>query len=66
MLSCEKDFASSRSNALSALSKPIRDVGTGWIDSWAREGKKINVVSTDFVGLWPFAKSVVQINRRRL
>ena len=55
-----------RSNALSILSKPIRETGIEWIRAWSREGKKVNMVSTDFVSLWPFAKSIIDLNKTTL
>lgn len=53
-------------NALSVLSKPIREVGVDWLNDWFKKGQHINIVSSDFVGLWSFAKSMVEINRKKL
>ena len=57
---------SRRHSALSIFSKPIRDIGLQWLDTWVQEGKKINIVATDFVGLWPFAKKIIALNRQKI
>ena len=53
------------SNALSKFSSPIRSVGLTWLRNWFHQGKAINIVSTDFISLWPFVNTIIDLNREK-
>lgn len=57
------DFGVSN-NALSVFSEPLRQVTPQWINEFDSQGKHFNIVSTDFISLFPFAKTVIDLNEK--